>query len=137
MQGANMLEDRQPSRPIDAYKAIIDQLVRETSHSVHETLIVEQGVWLNAPDAEAANAFVRSLSVEQRRMLARLVHDERTGAIHDALALLTWWISSRRVALTFQGEPMPVELSGEGLNGDYIGRLNGWEWPVTDDSIRQ
>jgi len=129
-----MTDDRPPFSPTDAYKAIIDQLVRETSHSVHETLIVEHGLWLNAPDADGPNAFVRSLSAEQRRMLARLVHDERTGAIHDALALLTWWISTQHVALTFHGQTMPAELSGEGLNGDYIGRLNGWEWPVAGDS---
>jgi hypothetical protein len=53
---------------------------------------------------------VRSLSLDQRRMLARLVHDERTSAIHDVLALLTWWISTRGVGLTFQRMPMPVEL---------------------------
>jgi hypothetical protein len=30
-----MPEDRQPNRPIDAYKAMIDQLATETSRSVH------------------------------------------------------------------------------------------------------
>jgi len=124
-----MIENRQFSRPIDAYKAMIDQLVTETSHGVHEKLVVDEGVWLKTPHEEAANAFVRSLSNEQRRMLARLLHDERTSAIHDALAVLTWWILSRGVGLTFRGEPMPTELSGEGLNGDYIGRLADWEWP--------
>ena len=58
-----------------------------------------------------------------------MVHDERTSAIHDVLADLTWWITTRRVGLTFNGQPMPVELSGMGLHGDYVGRLNGWEWP--------
>ena len=129
-----MPENRQPSRRIDAYKAMIDQLVTETSQSVHERLIVDEGVWLKTRDEEAANALVRSLTDEQRRILGRMLHDERTGTIHDVLAVLTWWILTRGVGLTFRGEPMPVELSGQGLHGDYTGRLSGWEWPESDDS---
>jgi hypothetical protein len=126
-----MPEDQQPTRPVDAYKAIIDQLATETSRSVHERLVVNEGVW---PEEEIANAFVRSLSSEQRRILGRMLHEERTGAIHDVLAVLTWWILARGVGLTFRGEPMPVELSGQGLHGDYIGRLANWVWPGTEGS---
>lgn len=124
----------QPSRPIDAYKAIIDQLVTETSHGISESLVVEESIWSKAPNEEAANAFVRSLSGEQRRLLAHLLQQERTSAIHDVLAVLTWWISARSVGLTFEGSSMPIELSGMGLHGDYIGRLNNWQWPVDEDS---
>jgi hypothetical protein len=45
------------------------------------------------------------------------------------LAVLTWWMSSEGLAFTFQGEPMPVELSGMGLQGDFVARRQGWEWP--------
>jgi hypothetical protein len=128
-----VLEDRQPLRPIDAYKAMIDQLVNETSHGLSERLVLEEGVWTKAPDEEPVNAFVRSLSSEQRQMLARMLRDERTGTIHDVLALLTWWLLARGVGLTFRGEPMPVELSGQGLHGDYIARLDNWPWPKGDD----
>ena len=54
---------------------------------------------------------------------------ERWGAIHDVLAVLTWWMSSEGLAFTFQGEPMPADLSGMGLHGDFAGRRQGWEWP--------
>ena len=128
-----MSENQQFSRPVDAYKAIIDQLVTETSYGVRERLVREEGICSKAPNEEAVNAFVRSLSIEQRQMLAQILHDERQGAIHDVLALLTWWISTRDVGLTFRGEPMPTELSGEGLDGDYIGRLADWPWPDGDD----
>lgn len=43
-----------------------------------------------------------------------------------------WWITARDVGLTFRGEPMPVELSGMGLLGDYVGRRDGWEWPSSE-----
>ena len=62
-------------------------------------------------------------------MLARMLHAERVAAIHDVLAVLTWWIVARGVGFTFRGETMPIELSGEGLHGDYIGRVDNWEWP--------
>lgn len=124
-----MPEDQQFPRPIDTYMAIIDQLVSETSHGVSERLVAEDGIWSRAPREDAANEFVRSLSTDQRRMLARMLHKERTGAIHDVLALLTWWILTQDVALTFRGEPMPTDLSGMGLHGDYVGRLADWQWP--------
>ena len=124
-----MPEDQQFPRPIDTYMAIIDQLVSETSHGVSERLVAEDGIWSRAPREDAANEFVRSLSTDQRGMLARMLHKERTGAIHDVLALLTWWILTQDVALTFRGEPMPTDLSGMGLHGDYVGRLADWEWP--------
>lgn len=126
-------KDKTPNSPIDAYKAIIDQLVSETSHGVSEKLVAEKCIWTKSPGEDAANAFVGRLSTEDRHILARMLHYERTGAIHDVLAVLTWWTSCAGVGLTFQGEPMPVELSGMGMHGDYVGRLDDWEWPQGDD----
>ena len=125
--------ERQPYRPIEAYKAIIDQLVTETSHGVNERLVREQGIFRGARDEQRVYPFVQSLSTEQRSMLADMLHAERIAAIHDVLAVFTWWIVTRNVGLTFQGETMPVELSGNGLHGDYIGRLDDWEWPSDGD----
>jgi len=71
--------------------------------------------------------------MKQRQMLAQMLHAERVAAIHDVLAVLTWWVLTRGVGLTFRGEPMPVELSGQGLHGDYIGRLDDWQWPSDDN----
>lgn len=123
-----MTGERQPSRPVDAYKEIIDQLVTETSHSVSEKLVSQQGIFSKAPDYQKLNALVQSLSIEQRQMLAQMLHAERVGAIHDVLAVLSWWISAREVGLTFRGQPMPVGFEG-GLHLDYVGRLDDWEWP--------
>jgi hypothetical protein len=122
-----------PSRPVDAYKAIIDELVTETSHGVSEKLIAEQGIFSKAPDYQVFNPFVQSLSTERKQMLAKMIRHERISAIFDVLAVFSWWVAAGEVALTFRGEPMPVELSGEGLHGDYIGRLDDWEWPKDPD----
>ncbi|HWX92248.1 MAG TPA: DUF6547 family protein [Terriglobales bacterium] len=127
-----MSDDRQPSRPIDAYKQIIDQLVTETSHGVREKAVVRETAFPDLSDDRVFNPFIKSLSTGQRQMLAQMLHAERVAAIHDALAVLTWWVLARGVGLTFRGEPMPVELSGAGLHGDYIGRLDDWQWPKDD-----
>lgn len=70
-----------------------------------------------------------SLSPSQRSILAGMLSQERRGAMHDVFAELSWWISCRDVALTYRAEVMPVDQSGMGLHGDYIGRLDDWEWP--------
>jgi hypothetical protein len=121
--------DRDPVTAMGAYQAIVDQLVEETSHGVAERLVREEGIYSKAPGEAAANRWVQSLSAGQRGMLAEMLHQQRVGAIHDVLAVLTWWMLCRGVRLTFRGEAMPFELSGMGIHGDYVGRRNGWEWP--------
>lgn len=123
----------EPSTPVEAYKAIIDQLVEETSRCVSERLVRESGIYSNAPAETKANEFVACLSHEQRQMLASMLRQERVFAIHDVLAALTWWMCCRDVGLTFRGASMPFELSGMGLHGDYIGRLDGWSWPSENE----
>lgn len=91
---------------------------------------LEQDGWYsNDPNEAELDAFARALTPKQRKLLSRMLLQERDDTIHDVLALLTWWIRIRDVGLSFRGEPMPVELSGMGLHGDYVGRREGWEWP--------
>ncbi len=124
-------------RPIDAYKKIIDQLVTETSRSVIGGRVLEGRIIPHAEDRQDPTPFVQSLSAEQRQILAEMLHEERRGAIHDVLAVLTWWVVTRKVGFTLEGEPMPVELSGMGLHGDYVGRLSDWNWPEEGNQAPQ
>jgi hypothetical protein len=121
-------------RPVEAYKAIIDQLVMETSRSVTQRLVTEQGSFPETSDNAVFNPLVRSLTPEQRGLLGDMLLHERWSAIHDVLAVLTWWMSSEGLAFTLEGEPMPVDLSGMGLHGDFVGRRQGWEWPSNGGS---
>jgi len=129
-----MTAEQRPSRPSDANKEIIDQLVTETSHGVNERLVVREGGFSETSDSRIFNPFLNALSNEQRQMLAQMLHAVRISAIHDVLADLTWWVDAGGVGFTFRGEPMSVGIEG-GLHLDYIGRLNGWKWPK-DDSPR-
>ncbi len=123
----------EPTTPMDAYKAIIDQLVAETRLLGSSGHVANKAFFSMVPAHGRFNEFIQRLSPEDRTLLSQMLHEERDGAIHDVLAALTWWITARQVGLTFRGEPMPVELSGMGLHGDYVGRRDGWEWPSSDD----
>ena len=117
-----------PMKPVEVYKQIIDQLV-ERSPSVGARLVMEEGIYSKAAAFRHTNDLVRALTPDQRAVFAEMLTHERESAIHDVLAALTWWIDCRDVSLTYQGQPMPIQLSGEGLHGDYIGRRDNWEWP--------
>ena len=123
-----MSAERQPFSALDAYEEIIDQLVTETSHGISERLVAETGIFSKAPERQKFNLFVQSLSTEQRGTLAEMLHAERTSAIHDVLAVFTWWATARDLAFTYRSEPMPIGFEG-GLHLDYVGRLNDWQWP--------
>jgi hypothetical protein len=123
-----------PTTPIDAYKAIIDQLLNETRRLGSSEHVAKSSIFSKAPAHRVFNDFIGSLNQPQRKLLANMLQEERDGAIHDVLAALTWWVISRGVGLTFHGEPMPVDLSGMGLHGDYVGRREGWDWPSGDDA---
>ena len=63
-----------------------------------------------------------------------MLHEEHDSTTHDVLALLSWWVDCRKLGFTLDGNPMPFNLSGMGLHGDYVGRRDGWEWPKEDDN---
>ena len=116
--------------PAATYKAIIDQLVKDTRLRGSADSVRESGIYSNAPSHQEFNGFISSLPVHQRELLSRMLREERDGAIHDVLADLTWWIDCRDVGWTVRGEPMPLDQSGMGLHGDFIGRRDGWDWPT-------
>jgi hypothetical protein len=129
-----MPQNTEPSSPRDAYKAIIDQFVEE-SYGMSERLVRESGIYSKVDGWADANELVRSMKAEQRSVLARMLHEERVSAIAGALSILTWWITCRDVAISFRGEPMPFELTEEGLHGDFVGRCNGWQWLDGDEKV--
>src|SRR5947207_15722753 len=100
----------EPTGPIDAYKAIIDELVEETSQHGAAAQVVEKSIFSKAPAHGEFNDFIAALSPKQRNLLAKMLQEEREGAIHDVLAMLSWWITCREMGFTFRGDPMPVDL---------------------------
>jgi hypothetical protein len=126
-------QSTRPGSAGEAYRAIIDQLVDETRLSGSAPNVSQSGVFSNAPAHAEFNGFIESLDDSGREIVARMMESERLAAIHDVLAVLSWWIDCAQVGLTFRGEPIPVDQSGAGLHGDFIGRTDGWEWPPAGD----
>lgn len=60
----------------------------ETSRGISERLVVEKGIFGIAQDDQIFNSLVRSLTVEQRQLLAEMLHGERISAIGGVLAVL-------------------------------------------------
>jgi hypothetical protein len=118
--------------PVDVYKRIIDTLVHETRLSASSSRLVESGRYSNAPAHQRFNDFIQSLTLTQRQILAELLQEERDSAIHDVLAVISWWIDCHDVGFSYRDQDMPVDLSGMGLHGDYVGRRGGWDWPEED-----
>lgn len=112
------------------YKAIIDQLAGETRGQS----VLARRVSLSSPfpadsGRAAFNELLSSLSERQRELVSELLREERESAIHDVLAVFSWWIDCQSVGLSFEGGVMPVDFSGEGLHGDFTGRCTDWAWP--------
>jgi hypothetical protein len=118
-----------PTTPEEAYKAIIDQFANDTRLRGGGTQVKAKGIYSKAPAHQRYNDFIQSLTTEQKNLLSDMLKHEREAAIHDLLSDLTWWMVCREVGLTFRGQPMPTELAGEGLHGDFISRTMGYPWP--------
>lgn len=126
-----------PTTPVDAYKAIIDQLVDETRGYGSAYHIEHLGVFSKGKAHHAYNDFIASLSEEHRVLLTKMLRDERDSAIGDVLAVLSWWVDCRHLGFTYRNAPMPVDLSGMGLHGDYVGRCTDWQWPDSDGAANK
>lgn len=130
-----MSEDSPPT-PREAYRRFIDECVNQTP-GVTAQRIVEHGHVAPYPQDEFPeqieyNELVASLEPKQREVLARLCNSERQNAMHDVLACLTWWLDCGGISMQFNNEPLPVDESGMGLHGDFVGRSQGWDWPSDD-----
>ena len=120
-----------PTDPAGAYQRIIDECVEFAKDVIADRIRSGTLVVPTDPDAPE-NVLVRSLSGSQKETLAGMLDKARSGGVHDLLSRLTWWIESQGLRLSYRGQPMPVDFSGMGLHGDYIGRLvkeDPWDWP--------
>ena len=65
---------------------------------------------------------------EDREMLARLLEEERIGAIHDVASFLEGYLSCDEMKLTFGDQDIPASPYAT-MHYDLICILEGDEWP--------
>lgn len=116
---------------LQLYKEIID-LLAGLGHGVHRLWVTERG-WPTGfeGDAEnrAINAFLATLSAEQKEMLAGLLESARDGGVHDALAVLHDRMAIEGLRFTEGGVEMAFEPFDTQLYYDWTCRRMGDPWP--------
>ena len=107
------------------YRRVIDQLVHDTLDGQGQIAArrIEEGVWNpHAPeslaDQRAFSALLSRLSAQDRSVLANWFAQEFVSGVHQTLVALHEW----------QIPPFDKAYEGTPFH-DYIGRLDGWNWP--------
>ena len=78
-------------RANEAYKALIDDFVMQARELGAASHVETDRMFSKAPAHRRFNKFIRTLSADQRRLLADMLREERKGAIHDLLARVSSW----------------------------------------------
>ena len=110
-----------------SYKKMIDELV-SISHSSVEASCIQKGSFPQVEMHQEINALLGKLSQEEREILSKLVTVCRSDAIFDVLSHFEWLRCCHDLQISVDGQGLVLD-KGQGFSDDYIGRLNGWEWP--------
>jgi len=123
------------SRENAAYKWFIEELYRIAKSSVsanrirksgHPERINDADLPLETDEARRKEFFLRQKS-EDREMLARLLEEERIGAIHDVASFLEGHLSCDEMKVTFGDQDIPASPYWS-MHHDLIGLVHGEAW---------
>lgn len=108
------------------YQNLIDEFVAMSRKCVDADNVIKG--FVPGIDSEGINAVLEKLSEEDRAILAKFVLDAYSSAVFDVLDLLEWYASCKNMKISIEGEILPTSHF-EGIQNDFIGRRDGWEWP--------
>ncbi len=114
------------SKGLKLYKAFIDGLV-EQKNGVDARRILGKG-YPQTDENKEINDLLKSLTAEQKEVLAKMVQEARVGGIHDTLAYLNEMMDCDGLTLSQDGEVYPYDHF-ESMHYDFICRSEGDEWP--------
>jgi hypothetical protein len=114
-----------PQKPRN-YRDVIDELVRMCHKGQGQigARRIREGVWnknaseAETPDQHQINLLLERLSPSDRDMIAGLLAQEVVTGVFETLKVLE----------EFSIEPFTDGYEGS-PNHDFIGRLDGWNWP--------
>ena len=116
------------NRKPQVYRAVIDGMVHACQHGQGQNgpRRANAGIWnRNAtedsiPEQHEINLLLSRLSADDRRIIAGMLENAFSGGAFEALKVL---------------EHFGIEPFRDGYEGspyhDYIGRMQGWEWPAS------
>lgn len=108
------------------YQELIDELAEKSKSCVYANNIKKGTV--PGVDTEKINAVLNRLTEEERNTLAKFVTETYSSGIFDVLDLLEWYACCKDMKISIEGEVLPTDKF-EGIQNDFIGRREGWEWP--------
>lgn len=116
------------SSALDRYHEFVDELVGRRN-CVLAKRVAEGAAWPSSSAMAEFNAFLGSLSLEQREQASRLLSKAREGGIHDALVVLSERMNLKGLRLVENGVELPNEPHGTEIYFDWVARSAGETWP--------
>jgi hypothetical protein len=113
---------------LDSYHEFVDELVARKS-CVLANRVAEGATWPSSSELAEFNAFLGSLSMEQREQASRLLTKAREGGIHDSLVVLSERMNLKGLRLVENGVALPNEPHGTEIYFDWVARCAGEPWP--------
>lgn len=108
------------------YQNLIDEFVTMSKNCVGANS-VKKG-FVSGIDSEEINSVLKKLTEEDRTILARFVLETYSSAIFDVLDRLEWYACCKDMKISIEDEVLPTD-NFEGIQNDFIGRANDWDWP--------
>lgn len=122
------------------YQKFIDAFVELASSDIvaggirkngHSERMNDKDLPLNL-QAETRKRVLLSFADSNREIVAQLIEEARSSAIHDVLSELEWMQTCGRLELTVDGYPLPKGLFWGSMHMDYVCRQAGDPWPEED-----
>lgn len=107
------------------YQDLIDELVKMSRECVDANNVKKGSV--PYADSGEINAVLQKLSDKDREIVSEFILGVYSSAIFDVLDLLEWYTSCGKMKISIEGETLPTDKF-EGMQNDFIGRRDGWEW---------
>lgn len=119
---------------VELWKSLVDAFAG-LHDGVHRAWVVDRGAYPDFEENQNKNDLLKSLSKEQREVLADMLIEARRGGIHDTLVVLHDRIALNDGAYCEHGVRMELEPFGNTLYQDYVARREGDEWEDYDQRI--
>jgi len=116
--------------PRKEYMSFIDGLVRNTYQTEsRDELMIKNARFSDTGAHDEFNKLLESLNEDQRKIIAGILKEERLGVIHSVLAEISYLTTCKDLKILLGEKEVPTDISGMGINGDFVGRIEGWQWP--------
>lgn len=121
---------------LDYYKEFVDKCVdllhKEYGGCINARMMREKKRKNEGSLSAKYNAFLDILNDEQLELLADLLDDTHSSAIHDFLVMMEDEMCLNDLRIIKNGVELPVDPFGSEIYYDWVCRREGDEWPESE-----